>query len=183
LYKGDLPRPPSLTKSPARERRREGAGDGTAGAIASRREEEVGMKRLTMEMAEERLPGLFEPHTILPVQFFTRFQRGASWTGEQRLMAAVLEDAIAVCCKPNPPRTSKARTVLRESLRWIRSNDRTWTFSFLRICETLDMDPSAIRRGVRIRRGEEPQPEPVRIVEFTIVEFTEEEAPKRTGTA
>jgi len=31
---------------------------------------------------------------------------------------------------------------------------------------------------VRIRRGEEPQPEPVRIVEFT-----EEEAPKRTGTA
>ena len=135
------------------------------------------MKRLMTETAEQGLPGLFEPHTILPVQFFTRFQRGASWTGEQRLMAAILQDAIAVCCKPNPPGTSKARTVLRESLRWIRSNDRKWTFSFLRICETLDMDPSAIRRGVRIRRGEEPQPEPVRIVEFT-----EEEAPKRTGT-
>jgi|SRR5262245_2901471 len=33
------------------------------------------------------------------------------------------------------------------------------------------------RRGVRIRRGEEPQPEPVRIVAFS-----KEEAPKRTGT-
>jgi hypothetical protein len=135
------------------------------------------MKRLMTETAEQGLPGLFEPHTILPVQFFTRFQRGASWTGEQRLMAAILEDAIAVCCKRNPPKTSKGRTILRESLRWIRSNDRKWTFSFLHICETLDMDPSAIRRGVRIRRGEEPQSEAIRIVEFT-----EEEAPKRTGT-
>jgi hypothetical protein len=110
-----------------------------------------------MEMAEERLPGLFEPHTILPVQFFTRLQRSAAWTGEQRLMAAILEDAIAVCCRLNPPKTSKGRTLLRESLRWVRSNDRTWTFSFLRICEMLDMDPGAIRRGVRIRRGEEPR--------------------------
>jgi len=135
------------------------------------------MKRLTMEMAEERLPGLFEPHTILPVQFFTRLQRGASWTGEQRLMAAILDDAIGVCCKRNPPKTSKGRTVLRESLRWIRSNDRMWTFSFLRICEMLDLDPTAIRRGVRIRRGEEQPPTPVRIVEVN-----DEEAPKRTGT-
>jgi hypothetical protein len=118
------------------------------------------MKRLMTEMAEERLPALFEPHTILPVQFFTRLQRNAAWTGEQRLMAAILEDAIAVCCKPEPPRTSKGRTLLRESLRWVRSNDRTWTFSFLRICEMLDMDPSAIRRGLRIRRGEEPQVRP-----------------------
>jgi len=118
------------------------------------------MKRLMTEMAEERFPALFEPHTILPVQFFTRLQRNAAWTGEQRLMAAILEDAIAVSCKPEPPRTSKGRTLLRESLRWVRSNDRTWTFSFLRICEMLDMDPSAIRRGLRIRRGEEPQVRP-----------------------
>ena len=135
------------------------------------------MKRLMMEMAEERLPGLFEPHTILPVQFFTRFQRGAAWTGEQRLMAAILEDAVAVCCKPNPPKTSKGRTVLREGLRWLRSNDRKWTFSFLRICEMLDLDPTAIRRGVRIRRGEEQPPTPIHIVEVN-----GEEAPRRTGT-
>jgi len=118
------------------------------------------MKRLMTEMAEERFPALFEPHTILPVQFFTRLQRNAAWTGEQRLMAAILEDAIAVCCKPEAPKTSKGRTLLREILRWVRSNDRTWTFSFLRICEMLDMDPSAIRRGLRIRRGEEPQVRP-----------------------
>ena len=105
--------------------------------------------------AEERLPALFEPHTILPEQYFTRLQRGSVWSGEQRLMAAILEDAVAVSSKPVAPSTSKARHVLRETLRWLRCNDRTWTFSFLRICETLDLDPSAIRRAIRILRGEE----------------------------
>jgi hypothetical protein len=112
------------------------------------------MKRLSSEI-EERLPGLFEPNTILPVQFFTRLQRSSAWTGEQRLMAAILEDAVAVCSKANAPKASKARHVLRESLRWVRNNDRAWMFSFLRICETLDLDPAAIRRGIRVLRGEE----------------------------
>src|SRR5262245_12397681 len=120
------------------------------------------MKRLTSEM-EEKLPGLFEPNTILPVQYFTRLQRSSIWTGEQRLMAAILEDAVAVCSKRTIPKTSKARHVLRETLRWVRSNDRTWMFSFLRICEMLNLEPTAIRRGIRVLRGEElPAPPPAR---------------------
>ena len=123
------------------------------------------MKRLTEEM-DEKLPGLFEPHIVLPVQYFTRLQRSAVWTGEQRLMAAVLEDAVAVCSKQGIPKTSKGRQILRETLRWLRSNDRKWTFSFLRICEHLDLSPSAIRRGIRILRGEEI-PEPIRASRLT----------------
>ena len=117
------------------------------------------MKRLMEEM-DEKLPGLFEPNIVLPVQYFTRLQRGAVWTGEQRLMAAVLEDAVVVSSKRGVPKTSKGRQVLRETLRWLRSNDRTWTFSFLRVCEHLDLSPSAIRRGIRILRGEE-MPAPI----------------------
>jgi hypothetical protein len=137
------------------------------------------MTRLLREMSDELLPSLFEPHVILPVQFFTRLQRSSAWTAEQRLMAAILEDAIAICCKPNPPATSKGRTVLRETLRWVRSNDRRWIFSFLRICEMLDVDPSAIRRGIRLRRGEEVEAKPLSVV---VLNETEVEAPKRTGT-
>jgi len=112
------------------------------------------MTRLASEIGD-RLPALFEPHTVLPVQFFTRLQRGSTWTGEQRLMAAILEDAVTVCCKTDEPKSSKSRSVLRDTLHWVRSNDRSWTFSFLRICDMLDLDPSAIRRELRIRRGEE----------------------------
>src|SRR5262247_1515755 len=107
-----------------------------AGCIVSPHEGGRRMKRLTEEM-DEKLPGLFEPHIVLPVQYFTRLQRSAVWTGEQRLMAAVLEDAIAVCSKRGIPKRSKGRQILRETLRWLRSNDRKWTFSFLRICEHL----------------------------------------------
>jgi hypothetical protein len=101
--------------------------------------------------AEERGGQFLEPNTILPIQFFS--QRGASrWTGEQRLMAAILEDAIAVYSKTSLPKGSKARQVLRETERWLRSRDRTWTFSFLRVCEMLSLDPVAIRRTLRERR-------------------------------
>jgi hypothetical protein len=123
------------------------------------------MMRQTSEM-EEKLPALFKPHTVLPEQYFTRLQRSSSCRGEHRLMAAILEDAVAVCRKLEAPKRSEARHVLGETLRWLRSNDRTWTFSFLRICETLDLEPSAIRRGIRVLRGDEP-PEPARISRVT----------------
>jgi hypothetical protein len=122
------------------------------------------MTRQATEMAD-RLPAMFEPQTLLPEQYFTRLQRGAAWTGEQRLMAAILEDAVVVSTKREMPKTSKGRHVLRETLRWIRSNDRTWTFSFLRICETLDLEPTAIRRGIRMLRGEEGEA-PARVGRF-----------------
>jgi hypothetical protein len=67
-------------------------------------------------------------------------------------MAAILEDAIAVYSKSSAPKGSKARQILRETERWLRSKDRTWTFSFLRVCEMLGLDPVAIRRTLRDRR-------------------------------
>jgi hypothetical protein len=107
---------------------------------------------------DERFPGLVSPHTILPVQFFTCPQSRRAWTREQCLMAAVLADAIGVYLKPEVPRTSTARQVRRETRRWVHSNDRTWVFSFLRICEALDLDPNRVRRDLRLRRSEEPPP-------------------------
>jgi hypothetical protein len=107
--------------------------------------------------SEERGGQLLEPNTILPIQFFS--QRGTSrWTGEQRLMAAILEDAIAVYSKSSAPKGSKARQILRETERWLRSKDRTWTFSFLRVCEMLSLDPVAIRRALRERRDRQSAP-------------------------
>jgi hypothetical protein len=66
-------------------------------------------------------------------------------------MAAILEDAIAVCGRSAPPH-EKARTLDRQTWAWVRSDDRTWPFSFLRICDALGLSPSAVRRGLRVRR-------------------------------
>jgi hypothetical protein len=120
---------------------------------------EMSVKRLALNM-EEWLPGLLEPHTVLPVQFFSRAHCNPAWSGEQCLMAAMLEDAIAIYLRPAPPRTSQARHVSREARRWLRSNNRSWVFSFLRICEALDLDPNAIRQRLRSLRGDGSPPSP-----------------------
>ena len=109
------------------------------------------MTRPTTDL-EDRLPTLFEPHTLLPVQFFTHLARRNARNGEKRLMIAILEDAVAVYCKHREPTTSKGRRLFRDTQRWLQSDDKTWIFSFERICETLDLDPQWIRRGLRVKR-------------------------------
>ena len=104
---------------------------------------------------EERLSDLLEPSIVLPAQFYALAPGNRGWGGEQCLMAAVLEDAIAIYLKPTPSGTSQARHVLRDARQWLHSEDRSWVFSFLRVCEALDLDPDAIRRSLRrSRRGD-----------------------------
>lgn len=62
--------------------------------------------------------------------------------GELRLMAAVLEDAIHVLRKR--PRSRAGR----EAREWLSSADRSWPFSFERICEALDLDTGQVRGKV-----------------------------------
>jgi len=86
-----------------------------------------------------------EPHLVLPQQFF----RKPKWTGEQRLMAAILEDAVRTCQRGGSP------SLMRKTIAWIESSDRKWVFSFLNICGALHLDPGRIRSAlVRSRRPE-----------------------------
>jgi hypothetical protein len=90
--------------------------------------------------------------TILPVQWFVNST--AARTGEQRLMEAVLEDAIAAYLKRIPPSSDKLRQtfqrIRQETEHWIRSDDRKSMFSFLRICDALELEPEYLRRGLRL---------------------------------
>jgi hypothetical protein len=104
---------------------------------------------------EERLSDVLEPWIVLPAQFYALAPGNRRWGGEQLLMAAVLEDAIALYLKPTSSGTSQARDGLRDARQWLHSEDRSWVFSFLRVCEALDLDPDAIRRRLRShRRGD-----------------------------
>lgn len=62
--------------------------------------------------------------------------------GELRLMAAVLEDAIHVLRKR--PRSRAGR----EAREWLHSSDRSWPFSYERICEALDLDAGQVRTRI-----------------------------------
>lgn len=101
---------------------------------------------------------LHEARAILPVQWFVN--SAPVRTGEQRLMAAVLEDAITLYLERTPPSTPKLRPrfqhIRQETEHWIRSNDRARVFSFLRICDALGLEPQSLRRGLRMLQEQAP---------------------------
>ena len=72
--------------------------------------------------------------------------------GERKLMQAVLSEAI-VCLtgRAGPPR--ERYQLAAEALRWIRSRDMSWAFSFESICDVLgiDADSRTHPRSNRIR--------------------------------
>ena len=90
----------------------------------------------------------FEPCIVLPVQFFD----ATAATGEQRLLFAMLEDAVHLL-RRRPGRPSRRSTCDRQEIRaaraWIAANDPTFPFSFVSVCAALGLDPAAVRRELR----------------------------------
>ena len=93
-------------------------------------------------------PGL-EPETILPAQFFDRVQIDASLQPEKRLMLAVLEDGVGTFQKYCGASTRRARRLFAEAEEWFASDDMGWPFSFPSICQSLNLEPEYIRRGLQ----------------------------------
>lgn len=80
--------------------------------------------------------------------------RYGEYTGTKALLLAVLEDAIRTYCgRPGPART--------EAENWVQSNRRT-AFSFSVVCETLGLEPAAVRSALT-RMAEQPSNLPRRI--------------------
>lgn len=96
----------------------------------------------------DRSFGLFEPDALLPAQFYAAFRGGSAVRGEKRLMLAVLEDALDCYQKYAFSRDGHGRQLFDESCEWIGSANRDWFFSFENICETLEINPEYLRRGL-----------------------------------
>jgi hypothetical protein len=64
--------------------------------------------------------------------------RGSDYTGTKALMLAILEDGVRAYLGPTPRLRAEAEL-------WIRTQQRRWVFSFDIICETLGLEPDAVR--------------------------------------
>ena len=95
---------------------------------------------------------LFDSVALLPAQVPSRRR----FAPEQRLLAAILEDALH--CATSPMAAARFGTAARQ---WIfsqrRSVDPSW-WDFVTICEHLGVDPAAMREVVRSR---DAQPRPL----------------------
>jgi hypothetical protein len=111
-----------------------------------------GQKEATMqekETLDERLPSLFEPDTLLPVQYFEAMRRKHLLEGEKRLILSVLEDGIECFMKYVDSSTGKGQKLFRDAEEWISLHDTHWIFSFDNVCDMLDINPDYMRRGLQ----------------------------------
>jgi hypothetical protein len=92
--------------------------------------------------------GIIGLRQILPCQYFD-LARGHRLTGEQRLMLALLADAINVYQQGALARSTRKRLLYVDAERWImQSRASRHAFSFETVCEALGIDPSVLRRGL-----------------------------------
>ena len=78
--------------------------------------------------------------------------RSAPYTGTKALMLAVLEDAIRSYL------SSETRT-RSEAEGWVVSRQRRSVFSFIVVCETLGLEPKAVRAALRRLRTQQVTPD------------------------
>ena len=96
----------------------------------------------------EEMASLFQPDSLLPVQYFENFRRKVQTEPEKRLLLAVLEDALAAYQKHFSSRGGRGMKLFRETEEWIFREDSNRPFSFTNICEVVGFDPQYIRQGL-----------------------------------
>jgi len=60
-------------------------------------------------------------------------------------MIALVRDAIRCIEKYRHARDFRGKRLFAQDSEWMLSNDTTWIYAFARVCETLDLDPDAVR--------------------------------------
>ena len=78
--------------------------------------------------------------------------RSAPYTGTKALMLAVLEDAIRSYLSTEVRARSEAEG-------WVTSRQRRSVFSFIVVCETLGLEPKAVRVALRRLRAQQVSPD------------------------
>jgi hypothetical protein len=71
--------------------------------------------------------------------------------GEHRLALAVLEQALEDLTKHRGAIDPMRRQSFRRAYRWLVSEERRWPYSFLNLCDFLDLSSDVVRSLVRLR--------------------------------
>ena len=89
-----------------------------------------------------------QPDVLCVDEYLQVYRARPAETPERRLLAAILSDAIDCyirdCCAGN----RRKKKSFREAEEWFFSTDDYGVFSFENVCESLQIEPGYIRRGL-----------------------------------
>ena len=94
-------------------------------------------------------PLSFTGNTSFPVSAEEHAGRLREQMGEYVLAEAVLWQAIREYQQLAGRRTRREAKLFREVDQWFLENDEKWDFSFVNLCQILDLEPDCIRAGLR----------------------------------
>ena len=83
-------------------------------------------------------------HTLSEVDFLAVYETRPTLP-EKRLMFAILLDAIECFQKYLGHEDNR---LLKETEEWIFEDDHGWAFSFINVCEAVEIDPQYLRKGL-----------------------------------
>jgi hypothetical protein len=91
---------------------------------------------------------LFEPDILSGHQYLKVYRQKGQFNPEERLMFAVLTDAIECFQKYIGSSCPRYRRLSAEAEEWITNRDSRWPYSFEQICQVLNISPSYLRLGL-----------------------------------
>lgn len=94
-------------------------------------------------------PLAFHPAAFnMEEEFLQELRKKIVREGEEGLMLAILEEAIACFRKYVHARDERGKALFRDAEQWILERESEWIFSFDSICETLGINASYLRQGL-----------------------------------
>ncbi len=98
-------------------------------------------------------PGIFldellKPEATMPVQFQGLWHGGRPVTPERALVIVVLWQAASDLQKFRFAKSRKQQRLYMEAYQWVASDDRSWPYSFVNLCEALKLSPDYLRAGM-----------------------------------
>jgi hypothetical protein len=91
---------------------------------------------------------LFQPDTLISLQYSENFRRKTPLESEKKLMLAILADVVWCFQASVWARNGKGEKLFGEAEEWILDESSDWVFSFESICEVLAFSPWYIRQGL-----------------------------------
>jgi hypothetical protein len=85
------------------------------------------------------------PETVLPEQFQRMWGGTRTVTPERALLVAVLWQAADDLRAHGNVRRAHSRVLYRHAYRWVTSDDRSWPYSFLNVCDVLGLSAGSLR--------------------------------------
>jgi hypothetical protein len=96
---------------------------------------------------DEKLIRLFG-NDVLGPEDFIRVYRAHPLSPEDKLMVAVLEEALIDYQRGSSAHDNKGMKRFAEAEAWILETDTEWIFSFVNCCEVLGIAPDYLRQGL-----------------------------------